>query len=263
MVFSPLFINTDVQEGLTFAKQAKLKSTNYLFSDIINVFINHEQNESGFPTLLKGKQNELPSLDVKSIFQNDQISLTQLSQDNLEEVKLTLNVNEITKQNGSNDSAQVNLLSILKKILSVNENESSESNTDVETKVAKIETPNDNQTTSDNNNKIVKELNSGNPLIVSVSTDKGIQSFLISKVNKDNEVVKKSTDQSETKSIKLSVQKIDSDLDVLQKNVDKIKLDKKDFALVDENNLVVAQINVINNKIQVITLELCLINQRC
>ena len=248
MVFSPLFINTDVQEGLTFAKQAKLKSTNYLFSDIINVFINNEHNESGLPTLLKGKQTELPTLDVKSLFQNDQISLTQLSQDNVEGVKLTLNVNEITKQNGSNDSTQVNLLSILKKILSVNENELSESNTNVETKVAKIETPNDNQTISDNNNKIVKELNSGNPLIVSVSTDKGIQSFLISKVNKDNEVVKKSTDQSETKSIKLSVQKIDSDLDVLQKNVDKIKLDKKDFVLVDENNLVVAQINVINNK---------------
>jgi len=248
MVFSPLFINTDVQEGLTFAKQAKLKSTNYLFSDIINVFINNEHNESGLPTLLKGKQTELPTLDVKSLFQNDQISLTQISQENIEDVKLTLNINEIANQNSSNESAQINLLSILKKILAVNENELSENNTKAKTAIDKIETNVDNELISGNDNKIVKELNSGNPLIISLNTDKGIQTFLISKVKQDTGVVEQSTAQSENSSIKLSVQKIDSDLGVLQKSIDKIKHDKKDFALVDENNLVVAQINVLNNK---------------
>jgi hypothetical protein len=248
MVFSPLFINTDVQEGLTFAKQAKLKSTNYLFSDIINVFINNEHNESGLPTLLKGKQTELPTLDVKSLFQNDQISLTQISQENIEDVKLTLSVNEIANQNSSNESTQINLISILKKILAVNENELSENNTKAKTTIDRIETKVDNELISGNDNKIVKELNSGNPIIISLNTDKGIQSFLISKVKQDTGVVEQSTAQSENSSIKLSVQKIDSDLGVLQKSIDKIKYDKKDFALVDENNLVVAQINVLNNK---------------
>ncbi len=240
MVFSPLFINSEVQEGLTFAKQAKLKNTNYLFSDIINVFINQEQDNNSFPTLLKTQQSELPTLDVSSLLKENNINVTELVQQNLEEIKIEINTPEASQNVASSEQKNVSLMNIISALIN-NSSESSNIN-------AEKSSTQKNESAADNNaqlnlGSIKEKLENGEKILLSLNTESGEKSFIISaKVNNQN-----SSDSKETKNdLVINVNEINESKETLDAFIKSINAEGNDFSLVDKSANVIAQMTLLS-----------------
>ena len=242
MVFSPFLINSEVQEGLTFAKQAKLKSTNYLFSDIINVFINQEQNNNSFPTLLKSQQTETPISDINSLLQQNNIDTVNLTFENLENIKLASL--ESVKLDLNNNKAQaqttVNLIEILKSLLGNANSEAKNVDEKINGKSTVSNSGTDIQT---GNKELVKSLNSGESILLKLNTEEGLKSFIISA----NELKNTSTNSNNIKNeIKLNVSEVDASSEEIELVTTAFKKDNKEYSLVDKSNNLLGQLSVLS-----------------